>query len=114
MLHEINASIQYFYLENTNPIYFDIPTGFRVKSNNFKKDIDKLYFPKEISDDIGLSINEITFLKQEGCPFRGRKTCIRWVRLFLDKSAGLSDSLHSFYLQDSILNKCHESMKSYD
>lgn len=47
-----------------------------------------LYFPVELVDTIGLSKNEIAFLKKKGCPFHGKKTCVAWVRDFLAKSAG--------------------------
>ena len=48
----------------------------------------KLQFPVEMVETIGLSKNEIAFLKKKGCPFHGRKTCVAWVRDFLAKSAG--------------------------
>ena len=102
------------FLEHTNPILFDVPCGFRLKKIENPKNIDTLYFPIEILNDIGLSINEMTYIKQKGCPFYGRKTTIRWVRLFLAKSVGLIDSLHSSYLEDSTLNKYLEPMKNYD
>jgi len=51
-------------------------------------DPDKLYFPREIQSVVGLCKNEISYLKQKGCPFFGRKTTIRWVRDFIAKEAG--------------------------
>lgn len=51
-------------------------------------DIDTLQFPQELAPVIGLSKNEIAFLKRRGCPFYGRKTTVRWVREFLAKEAG--------------------------
>jgi hypothetical protein len=48
----------------------------------------KLHFPVELVDVIGLSKNEIAFLKKRGCPFHGKKTCVAWVRDFLAKAAG--------------------------
>lgn len=55
-------------------------------------DVDKLYFPVEIVEVIGLSKNEIAFMKRKGCPFYGKKTCVRWVRDFLAIEAGASQS----------------------
>ena len=51
-------------------------------------DHDRLEFPKDISETIGLHPTEIGFLKKKGCPFYGRKTTVRWVRDFLAKEAG--------------------------
>ena len=47
------------------------------------KDPERLFFPCEIADDIGLKKNEVNALKRRGCPFYGRKTTIRWVRDFI-------------------------------
>lgn len=44
------------------------------------KPIDKLFYPKDLVDDVGLSKHGIAFLKKKGCRFYGRKTCIRWIR----------------------------------
>ena len=54
----------------------------------------KLHFPVELVDEIGLSKNEIAFLKKRGCPFHGKKTCVAWVRHFLAKAAGAPSPLH--------------------
>ena len=51
-------------------------------------DIDRLEFPKDIADTVGLQKEQINFLKRKGCPFFGRKTTIRWVRSFIAKEAG--------------------------
>jgi len=51
-------------------------------------DPDKLYFPRELVDSVGLSNKEIAFMKRKGCPFYGRKTTLRWVREFLAKQTG--------------------------
>lgn len=51
-------------------------------------DPDKLHFPVELVPVIGLSKNEIAFLRKRGCPFFGRKTTVRWVREFIAKQAG--------------------------
>lgn len=51
-------------------------------------DQDKLEFPCALAEVIGLSKNEIAFLKRKGCPFFGRKTTVRWVRDFIAKEAG--------------------------
>lgn len=53
-----------------------------------RRNIDRLYFPAEITKDIGLKVNQINFLKKKGCPFYGRKTTIRWVRDFIARQAG--------------------------
>ena len=45
---------------------------------NAPKDIDTLYFPCEITEEIGLSKGRINFLRNLGCRFFGRKTTIRW------------------------------------
>ena len=57
------------------------------KYNAEKKDPDTFYFPCEITREIGLSRNEISFLKKKGCRFVGRKTTINWVREFLAQKA---------------------------
>ncbi|TSA30396.1 MAG: hypothetical protein D4R65_13325 [Verrucomicrobiaceae bacterium] len=61
---------------------------FLYDMNMITMDPDKLFFPKELSNVIGLSKNEIAFLKKRGCPFYGRKTSVRWVREFLAEKAG--------------------------
>ena len=53
-----------------------------------KLDPDKLFFPCELVEAVGLSKNEIAYLKRKGCPFYGRKTSLRWVREFLAKETG--------------------------
>lgn len=47
-----------------------------------------LKFPKSLSSEVGLSANEINALKRLGCPFWGRKTCVAWVRAFLERETG--------------------------
>jgi hypothetical protein len=51
------------------------------------KDLDTLYFPCQITKEIGLSKGRINFLRNLGCKFFGRKTTIRWVREFLTQRA---------------------------
>jgi hypothetical protein len=63
-------------------------TGGRVMDDPWK-----LHFPVELVDTIGLSKNEIAFLKKRGCPFHGKKTCVAWVRDFLAKAAGAPSPL---------------------
>jgi hypothetical protein len=53
-----------------------------------KIDPDKLHFPKDLVDSVGLSLREIAYMKRKGCPFYGRKTTLRWVREFLAKQTG--------------------------
>jgi hypothetical protein len=55
-----------------------------------KIDPDKLFFPCDLVESVGLSKNEIAYLKRKGCPFYGRKTTLRWVREFLAKETGAS------------------------
>jgi hypothetical protein len=54
---------------------------------NAPKNIDTLYFPCQITEEIGLSKGRINFLRNLGCRFFGRKTTIRWVREFLTSRA---------------------------
>ena len=54
--------------------------GFAVSASAQAKGIDTLYYPKDIVGEIGMSKQRIAFLKNKGCLFYGRKTCIRWVR----------------------------------
>jgi hypothetical protein len=51
-------------------------------------DDQTLKFPAHIAKQIGLSANEISWLRKLGCPFHGRKTSVRWVRLYLDRTSG--------------------------
>jgi hypothetical protein len=51
-------------------------------------DDQTLNFPAHIAEQIGLSAHEISWLRKSGCPFHGRKTSVRWVRLYLDKISG--------------------------
>lgn len=51
-------------------------------------DIDRLEYPCDIAEVIGLSKNEINWLKRKGCPFFGKKTTVRWVRDWLARQAG--------------------------
>ena len=55
-----------------------------------KIDPDKLFFPCDLTEAVGLSNNEVAYLKRKGCPFYGRKTTLRWVRNFLAHQAGAS------------------------
>jgi len=52
------------------------------------KDHWTLQFPVELVEIIGMSKNEIAYLKKQGCKFHNRKTCVAWVREHLAKSAG--------------------------
>jgi hypothetical protein len=51
-------------------------------------DIDRLEFPKVLAPLLGMSVKEVAFLKQKGCPFYGRKSTVRWIRAFLAEEAG--------------------------
>ncbi len=62
--------------------------GHHFQPHHAMIDLEKLHYPAEIVDVIGLSKNEINFLKTKGCPFFGRKTTVRWVREFIAKEAG--------------------------
>lgn len=50
-------------------------------------DESTLYFPAEISAVIGMSAPEINALKAKGCRFLNKKTCIKWVRAWIDAHA---------------------------
>lgn len=65
----------------------------------------KLHFPVELVDTIGLSKNEIAFLKKRGCPFHGKKTCVAWVRDFLAKAAGGPSPLHPAHPPQTSVSK---------
>jgi hypothetical protein len=58
------------------------------RNNRAMQDDQTLNFPAHIAEQIGLSVNEISWLRKRGCPFHGRKTSVRWVRLYLDKISG--------------------------
>jgi len=77
-------------------------------------DFDTLRFPSEIEEVIGLSRNEIGFLKKKGCPFFGRKTTIRWVREFIAKAAGAtpvsSEPLH--HTESTVSKSCGTELGS--
>jgi len=51
-------------------------------------DQDTLFYPADLQQAVGLSVNQINLLKRRGCPFFGRKTTLRWVREFLSREAG--------------------------
>lgn len=52
------------------------------------KDIDTLYYPTEIAEEIGLGRVEIGNMRNLGCPFYGKKTTIRWVREHIARVTG--------------------------
>lgn len=81
------------------------------------QDIDRLHFPAEIAEVIGLCVNEIAFLKKKGCPFHGRKTTVRWVRNFIANLAGAEAQRvpsTSGHLRRSGAYKCDEQDGSND
>ena len=53
-----------------------------------KPDDFTLFFPKDIARRVGMARNDLSLLKNQGCPFYGRKTCVAWVRAFLAQRAG--------------------------
>lgn len=55
---------------------------------------ETLRYPTEMTGEIGLNVNEINSLKKKGCPFYGKKTSVKWVRLFLEKLTG-ADALYA-------------------
>ncbi|MEY2510117.1 MAG: hypothetical protein QOE26_880 [Verrucomicrobiota bacterium] len=61
---------------------------------------ETLRYPTEMTGEIGLNVNEINSLKKKGCPFYGKKTSVKWVRLFLEKLTG-ADALISSAAQTS-------------
>jgi hypothetical protein len=48
---------------------------------------ERLAYPHEIADVIGLSWIQISALKSKGCEFVGQKTTILWVREYLKVQA---------------------------
>jgi len=50
-------------------------------------DVERLAFPQDIAHIIGLSKERINWMKRQGCRFYRRKTCIRWVREFINEQA---------------------------
>ena len=66
----------------------EVPVAFfGVMPSATAKDADTLYFPSEITKEIGMSKGRINFLRNLGCKFYGRKTTIRWVREFIKQQA---------------------------
>jgi hypothetical protein len=58
-----------------------------TETNMLYIDVDRLAFPQEIAHIIGLSKERINWMKRQGCRFYRRKTCIRWVREFINEQA---------------------------
>ncbi len=81
-------------------------------------DPDTLHYPRQLCAAIGLGVNQINALKRLGCPFFGRKTTLRWVRVFLAERAGaipLADATSpSAYPPLTGGNRCGEPTESYD
>lgn len=75
--------------------------------SEFELDQERLAFPCDLAPVIGLSKNEIAFLKRKGCPFYGRKTTVRWVREFLALQAGAPTPLPPEHRRDSASNTPH-------
>jgi len=48
---------------------------------------NRLYFPYELVEEVGLCRRSIAFLKKKGCKFFGRKTKIVWINEFLEEQA---------------------------
>jgi hypothetical protein len=70
-----------------NSLSEDLADTVGAGVRNGTKDLDTLYFPCQITKEIGLSKGRINFLRNLGCRFFGRKTTIRWVRDFLSQRA---------------------------
>jgi hypothetical protein len=65
-----------------------------------------LQFPKKLAPEIGLAPNEINNFKRKGCRFYGKKTCVAWVREYLDRvTAAESSTEQPARLQHSAGNK---------
>ena len=58
------------------------------RGHQMSRDVDRLEFPKDIADTIGVRKETINFWKKRGCRFMGRKTTITWVRDFMGKETG--------------------------
>jgi len=54
--------------------------GVRINPN-------RLYFPYQLVEEVGLCRRSIAFLKKKGCKFFGRKTKIVWINEFLEEQA---------------------------
>ena len=48
---------------------------------------NRLYFPYQLVEEVGLCRRSIAFLKKKGCKFFGRKTKIVWINEFLEEQA---------------------------
>jgi hypothetical protein len=48
---------------------------------------NKLYFPYQLVEEVGLCRRSIAFLKKKGCRFFGRKTKLVWINEFLEEQA---------------------------
>ena len=46
-------------------------------------DPDRLDYPTNLTDIVGLGVNEINFMKKKGCRFYGQKTSVTWIREYL-------------------------------
>ena len=51
-------------------------------------DPQKLFYPVELAEHVGLSNREVSALRRRGCAFFGRKTCLAWVREFIARESG--------------------------
>ncbi len=75
--------------------------------SQYELDPDRLGFPCDLAPVIGLSKNEIAFLKRKGCPFFGRKTTVRWVRDFIARQAGAPTPQPPEHQTNSAWNRPH-------
>ncbi len=50
-------------------------------------DEQTLHFPAELVERVGVNVNQIAVWKRNGCKFMGRKTCLKWVREYMDLTA---------------------------
>ncbi len=73
-------------------------------------DPDILCFPSQLRDAVGISGEGIAYLKKLGCPYFGKRTTLRWVRLFLARESGaaaLAEAVLAEY--SSVASECKSS-----
>ncbi|HMJ06902.1 MAG TPA: hypothetical protein VK474_11650 [Chthoniobacterales bacterium] len=62
-------------------------SALKRSGSSRSKHLETLYFPGQITVEIGLPVHAINAMKHRGCKFFGKKTTIRWVREFVEWEA---------------------------
>ena len=57
------------------------------------KDDETLKFPRELTAEVGLCTTEIRAMRQRGCRFYGKKTCLKWVREFIAEQVRAQEAM---------------------